>query len=199
MRVCSIDGCLRKHAAKGYCKKHYYRIKLHGYNRETIYDYESIDRIDLKTKINPITKCKEWILSTCGSGYGSFRINGKLTKAHRFVWEHYNGKIPKGMNILHRCDNPKCCEISHLFLGTQADNVADMVNKKRYTSCSGAKNGNSKLTEKEVIKIKELINTGMNQYVIARHFNITQPVVSAIKLMKIWKHISINNQLKEEK
>jgi len=52
-------------------------------------------------------------------------------KAHRVAWELHYGPIPQNMQVLHRCDNPPCCNPDHLFLGTQADNVADMIAKKR--------------------------------------------------------------------
>lgn len=65
------------------------------------------------------------------SGYGRFRLNGRLLAAHRVAWEFEFDPIPDGMNVLHRCDNPPCVRPSHLFLGTQQDNVDDMVAKGR--------------------------------------------------------------------
>ena len=66
-------------------------------------------------------------------GYGILLLsNHRSYKAHRFVWEQVNGPIPKGMNICHTCDVPSCCNPEHLFLGTQQDNVTDMINKGRF-------------------------------------------------------------------
>jgi HNH endonuclease len=67
-------------------------------------------------------------------GYGKFRAeSGKPgVYAHRFIWEHENGKVPEGMKVLHTCDNPLCVNPSHLFLGTMRDNVLDSIAKRRF-------------------------------------------------------------------
>jgi hypothetical protein len=65
-------------------------------------------------------------------GYGEFRENGKLIRAHRRAWElHHGTPIPAGLAVLHACDNPPCCEPAHLYLGTVRDNAHDMVAKGR--------------------------------------------------------------------
>jgi hypothetical protein len=65
------------------------------------------------------------------SGYGQLRVNGKRWQAHRWAWTQANGPIPAGMKVLHRCDNPPCWNVEHLFLGTQRDNMRDMAVKGR--------------------------------------------------------------------
>ena len=74
--------------------------------------------------------CWLWV-SQSGEGYGHLRIDGKSRSAHHASYELHVGPIPDGMRVLHRCDNPRCINPEHLFLGTQADNVADMVAKGR--------------------------------------------------------------------
>lgn len=64
-------------------------------------------------------------------GYGIMRVRGKVLKTHRIAWELANGPIPDGLSVCHSCDNPPCCNVEHLFLGTHADNMADMIAKKR--------------------------------------------------------------------
>ena len=68
------------------------------------------------------------------AGYGRFRFNGKIYDAHRFAWLLMNGEIPDGMVVLHSCDNPSCCNLKHLSLGTQKENVADCIEKGRRAS-----------------------------------------------------------------
>jgi len=75
--------------------------------------------------------CKEWVASTNRLGYGTTRIERKFYLAHRFVWELTKGPIPEGLCVLHSCDNPPCCNIEHLWLGTRDDNNKDRMRKGR--------------------------------------------------------------------
>lgn len=73
-----------------------------------------------------------WECKTTGKfRYGSVSINGKFMKAHRYSWEIHNGPIPKGLWVLHHCDNPACVNPEHLFLGTRSDNMKDCYAKGR--------------------------------------------------------------------
>ena len=75
--------------------------------------------------------CWLWKQSTDRHGYGQTGHDGLHWSAHRLAWQLSNGPIPDGLFVLHHCDNPPCCNPAHLFLGTQADNMADMVSKGR--------------------------------------------------------------------
>lgn len=85
------------------------------------------ERVEIK---NP-EECWPWRLSRYSNGYGKASIKDRTRLAHRLSWEITNGKIPKGLNVCHRCDNPICVNPNHLFLASQKDNIRDCVRKIR--------------------------------------------------------------------
>ena len=78
-----------------------------------------------------MTPCIEWTGAKTYNGYGLIRRGGKNHRLPRYVWTNAIGAIPAGMLVLHRCDNPACYNLLHLFLGTPKDNSQDMVRKGR--------------------------------------------------------------------
>ncbi len=86
----------------------------------------------LKPLENANDECIEWHGAKHRNGYGLVRIDGVGFKVHRAVWTLVKGEIPKGMHVLHTCDNPPCFNIKHLFLGTHIDNMRDRKAKGRY-------------------------------------------------------------------
>lgn len=112
---------------------------------------------------------------------GYAEVSGK--KAHRLSYELFVGPIPPGINVCHKCDNLKCCNPEHLFLGTQKENIADMMRKGRKDSRYGERNTQNKLTEQQVI---EIYNSSEKQRAIAAKYGIDQSTVSNIKSGKLW-------------
>jgi len=88
----------------------------------------TIEWVMAQTAVTP-AGCREWQGSTNMYGYGRF---AKATLAHRWVFEHFNGPLLPEERVLHHCDNPPCLEPSHLFKGTQHDNILDMISKGRH-------------------------------------------------------------------
>lgn len=98
-----------------------------------------------------------WLWHACKNrdGYGSFGLNGTTILAHRMAWILEHGDIPDGLNVLHNCDIPSCVNPSHLFLGTQKDNVADCTRKGRRAQVRF-----KKLSQEQRNEIKSLYATG---------------------------------------
>jgi hypothetical protein len=156
-------------------------------------------RFSLSWEVDVETKCWNWMGSLnrgAKKQYGSIKADGKSVAAHRFSWEFYNNsKVPDGMIVMHKCDNPKCVNPWHLELGTHAENMVDMVSKGRQAKglsfknrkpAKGSKNGLSKLTEEQAKKIYHDTNP---QREIAQRYGISQTVVHNIKSKKTWKII----------
>lgn len=140
---------------------------------------------------NAANGCWEWT-GKSRTGYGSFNLIGltgtrRHTFAHRYTYEKTFGTIPAGMFVCHKCDNPPCCNPDHLFLGTLQDNKRDEVEKKRHAH--GVKNGNAKLTEADVLKIRELHREGWSLPELARKFSVRNTTIHWVVSRGTWKHI----------
>jgi len=112
----------------------------------------------------------------------------KVESLHRISYELHYGPIPKGMQINHKCHNPRCCRPSHLYLGTQQDNINDQI--ERGTFQKGSKHGNSILNEKQVAEIKVLLKEGkMLHREIAEKYSVDRTTITDIRRGKTWNHI----------
>ena len=142
-------------------------------------------------KTDSANECWEWMGGkTKKAGYGQFNLNGKMVLAHRLAWSlRYKREIPEGMQINHHCDNTGCVNPRHLFLGTQADNMRDAVEKGRLAN-QGEDNGYSKLTEVQVLLIREIYGQGLAaQNLIARVYGVSETTISCIVNNKNWLHL----------
>jgi hypothetical protein len=124
-------------------------------------------------------------------GYLHLQIteNGKqhVFKVHRFSYEHFKGPIPDGLHGCHKCDVTSCCNPDHVFPGTPADNMQDMVEKGR--GLVGEKNANTKLTEADVLLIYRDIDAGLTRTAIAQRLGVKQVTISHIATGRNWKHL----------
>ena len=145
----------------------------------------------IAARVGPSTAagCHVWSGSLDAEGYGRVSVRGRWRWAHRLVWELANGSIPDGLFVCHRCDNPPCCNPAHLFLGTNADNMADMVAKGRGLAGrrSGEDNPNHKLTSVDVKQIRALLEHGSTQVKVARLFSVSRRTVREIRDGLTWR------------
>lgn len=135
--------------------------------------------------------CRNWLRGKGGGNppYGHVWWKDKCMSAHRVAWELTNGYIPSNLSVLHKCDNTLCCNPNHLYLGTQADNVADMYSKNRQPNRAGSACGHARLSESEVLCIRWMKTIGFSQIYLARVFDVTESQISLIVNRKRWKHI----------
>lgn len=135
--------------------------------------------------------CWEWQKGKSSAGYGAFSFKGKNIQAHRFAYEAFTGEIKEGLSVCHKCDNPPCVNPAHLFLGTHTDNMQDKFKKGRANMPVGEKIWTSKITRKDVLKIRKLYERKKHtQKMIAEEFGLSQSHVSFIILNKGWKHVT---------
>lgn len=146
-------------------------------------------------KTKKTNNCWLWTGSLTVKGYGTIKVNGRNEGAHRYSWIIHFGRIPFGMHILHKCDNTKCVKPSHLFVGTNKENMEDRNRKKR--TATGEKCGRSKLSEKNVKDIRKLYKPVRGRYplgkitklVIAKKFGVSKGAISSILSNKTWKYV----------
>ena len=181
------------------------------------------DRFFSKTKrateVRPgmTTPCLEWQAGRNSDGYGNFCLDGKMEKAHRVAWFLAHGRWPVPCG-LHKCDNRRCVREEHLFEGTDADNVADMIAKGRgiqprgdqhwsrlhperracgdrngMRTCPGIKrgerNGRALVTEVDVCRIRQLRAEGWQQKKLANEFRVSRQTIGYICSGKTWAHV----------
>lgn len=130
------------------------------------------------------SECFIWTLSKDNDGYGICNYLGE-SKAHRVAWKLIYGDIPESFNVLHKCDNPPCCNPYHLFLGTQLDNMRDCKAKGRTVS-----DPHQKITPVQVIQIRSDYDSGkLSRIALAKAYDLSRTHISRIVLRKSWTHL----------
>lgn len=175
--TCSVRWCESPATGRGMCALHYGRWYRKGYTYRPSPLELFWGRIDHSGGPD---SCWQWTFTRCPQGYGR---SGKTT-SHRMVWLVAVGPIPPGLFVCHKCDNPPCCNPAHLFLGTPADNVADMAQKGR--NRRGERHGRAKLTTRDVLEIRA---SGESSQVLGERFGVTRNAVDHVRTGKNWKYV----------
>lgn len=155
-------------------------------------------------------ECWIWTGRLTDCGYGRVGYHRKQWKAHRLAWALTYGSIENGMGVLHKCDNPPCCNPNHLFIGTQIDNMADSARKGRHprnathylpsgdrhhsrlhpeVMARGEHNGSAVLTEEKVRQIRQRRERGETMSSLARAFGVAKGNIIFIVHRQTWKHV----------
>lgn len=143
-----------------------------------------------KVSIRTVEECWEWkgcLSKGNRGGYGEFKHNGRVYKSHRMAWMLINGEIPDGLLVCHKCDNRKCCNPNHLFLGTVQDNNLDRNTKGRTGSSKGESHPLHKLSTQDVLEIQ---NSSLSQRKLASIYGVGQSHIQRVKTKQVWKHVS---------
>jgi hypothetical protein len=145
-----------------------------------------------------VSACIETTWPRDRDGYGRRWIDHVKWKAHRWAWAQAHGPIPAGMQVLHHCDNPPCIKTEpddqwpdgHLFLGTQADNNRDMAAKGRAAEPRGERNPRAKLSERDVLVIRERSESGDSARTLAAAFGVRKEAIRQIVIGRRWTHLA---------
>lgn len=153
----------------------------------------------LAQKIRKLEHCWMWLGAKTEQGYGIATLdNGVHTTAHRAMWIAERGQIPKGLHVLHACDMRDCVNVDHLWLGTQKENLQDMVRKNRARKSArppkqtipfpsrGERNPRCKLTERGVREIRLLLSQNQPRALIMRQYGISRSTLSHISVGRTW-------------
>ena len=140
-----------------------------------------------RVKIGPPNSCWEWQGSLTHRGYGRFG-NRRPSFAHRIAYQYAIGTIKPGLCICHHCDNPKCVNPSHLFMGTFGDNNRDRNRKGRYVPYYGEAVSSAKLTEEKVRQIRQLYPS-LSLSAIAQKFKVGRTAIHEVVTRETWRHV----------
>lgn len=152
-------------------------------------------KIDFAGPVMPgmATACHVWTAAAHRLGYGTMKRAGRMMRATHVAWELATGApVPTGLCALHRCDNPRCVNAEHLFLGTRGDNNADRIRKGRTVrgDLRGERNGRAKLTADDVVEMRRLRSRGRSFNQIGRAYGIAKQVARRAVIGLSWGHVS---------
>ena len=148
-----------------------------------------------KSQYDAKTGCWVWLAGVQGGDasfpYGSIKVNGRSRAAHKAAYETFSGPVPKGLCVCHTCDNSRCINPAHLFVGTHADNHTDRNAKGR--QAKGETNGRAKLTEEKVREIRRTVIKGHPVHGIgatAVRYSVDHAVIRRVIERKSWRHVT---------
>lgn len=158
-----------------------------------MHDPAALELVLERSMPEPMSGCWLWLGYACHNGYGRVRFEGKSWLAHRVAWFAHHGPIPEGMHLCHKCDNPGCINPAHMFVGTQADNVRDMIRKGRENRDPrpyqrGELNQNSRITADVV---RSILLSPLNQRDAAAAFGVAPSWVQRIRKREVWRHVDV--------
>lgn len=191
-RICSLEGCEKKHYGKEFCRLHYDRWAKHG-DPTTVGVLRGIDAADPERFFSRVATanvngCCLWLGRPTSGGYGILFFDGQYRRAHIVAFFLATGRWPS-LFVLHSCDVRACVSPDHLREGSHQENMADM--KARGRAPRGERGGRAKLTAADVIEMRTLYASGKyTLQALATRFGIVVSYAGRIILYKNWRHIA---------
>jgi hypothetical protein len=130
--------------------------------------------------------CWEWT-GHLVHGYGYIRKEYRRIRAHRASWEMNCGPVPRGLMVLHSCDNRRCVNPAHLRLGNHCENMADRDSRGR--QAAGSRQHSAKLNDATVVEIKRLLAGGATIKSLAPIYNVSKSTIAAVSSGRLWRHV----------
>lgn len=142
------------------------------------------------SRVDKSGSCWLWTGAKTKSGYGQFRLHGRLWIATRLSYALTFGDIPEGLVICHRCDNPQCVRPEHLFAGTYAENMQDMHQKERNRQPKGEEHGCAKLSDAQVVELRAKLTGRKGEITeMAKGIGITRKHLGQVLRGNSWRHL----------
>jgi hypothetical protein len=196
-KTCSIQGCTKPVACRGWCGMHYMRYWKHGDVNTVVKDIASSTdmavlriRFESKFAINDVSGCWVWHGTTKKPfmkypyANGVFTVATKKITAHRFAYKLYIGEIEDGLHVLHKCNNSLCVNPEHLYVGTHTDNMRDMA-----ISCRAYQR---KLSNQEII---DIYHSRLGSSVLAKKYEVDRCTIKRIRSGAAHKHLTGHKRL----
>lgn len=185
MKICSIEGCGKKHRGLGYCDMHYQRFRANG--QTGLGRCARLPLVDrLWRRVDKSGDCWIWTGAVSKSGYGVIQeagLGSRNLTPHRLSYELHKGAIPAGYVVMHSCDNRLCVNPDHLSVGTPQENIWDMVRKGR----------NPVLVDK-IVLTPEIVrrirnNPKIRNIDFARELGVHPSTIRSVRIGRTWSHI----------
>lgn len=195
--LCSVDGCKSKAVKRGLCDKHYFRLQKYGDPEKCMFERDDPEKINIINRIrkncivSKKTGCWEWQKYRNKAGYGRVTYKGEKWSVHRLSYTEFVGEVPEDTLVLHKCDNPCCCNPEHLYIGNHTDNIRDVYIRDRRD-----KNSHNEIIDKyTAIQIFGLLGEKSNKE-IAEIVGVSPQSVERIRRKKT--HRNIYDELPKE-
>lgn len=194
--ICVVNNCEHPATRKSMCRLHYNRVRMNGSvncsdQRKLPHEVRFWLSVNKQGPIHPTLGDRCWVWTANGeSKYGAISVDGTIQYVHRYSYQLHVGAIENGMEVCHTCDNTRCVNPAHLFLGTNLDNVNDKVSKGRQVK--GEDCNLSVLTEKQVLEIRRRSRSWHpidGRKPLAIEFGVEPSTIWKIVTRRTWKHL----------